>query len=180
MRSTTVPRATSRARRASDSPPAHMLARAGLTARGIICILIGWVAVLVALGHGAHEADQQGACNCSRQALRLGLAMLLGFGFAAYALWRLSEAAYGVAARERHRPPAEVLGQAVIYAAFAYLTFEVHSCPRRRELILPAGADSGDQAEGARAVGPAEDALISLPAPNGPEVLKRPVPALKI
>src|SRR5260370_38917305 len=61
MRSTTIPRARNRARRASDSPTAHALARAGLTARGIIYILIGWVAVLVALGRGAHEADQQGA-----------------------------------------------------------------------------------------------------------------------
>src|SRR5258708_2684608 len=56
MRSTTIPRARNRARRASDSPTAHALARAGLTARGIIYILIGSVAVLGALGHGAREA----------------------------------------------------------------------------------------------------------------------------
>src|ERR1700730_12770159 len=61
MRTTTIPRARSRARRASETPTAHALARAGLTARGIIYILIGWVAVLVALGHGSHEADQEGA-----------------------------------------------------------------------------------------------------------------------
>src|SRR5260370_20395813 len=97
MRSTTIPRARKRARRASDSPTAHALARAGLTARGIIYILIGWVAVLVALGRGAHEADQQGALQLLAGkpygSVSLGL---LGIGFAAYALWRLSEAAYGV------------------------------------------------------------------------------------
>ena len=49
MRSTTIPRAKTKARRASDSPAAHVLARAGLTARGIIYILIGWVAVLVGI-----------------------------------------------------------------------------------------------------------------------------------
>src|SRR5260370_8293544 len=61
MRSTTIPRARNRARRASDSPTAHALARAGLTARGIIYILIGWVAVLGALGPGAHQPAQQAA-----------------------------------------------------------------------------------------------------------------------
>jgi uncharacterized membrane protein len=46
---TTLPRTRIRARRASGTPAARALARAGLTARGIIYILIGWVAVLVAL-----------------------------------------------------------------------------------------------------------------------------------
>jgi len=42
------------ARQASHSPAARFLARAGLTARGVIYILVGWVAVLVALGHSWH------------------------------------------------------------------------------------------------------------------------------
>ncbi len=45
------------ARRASDTPAAHALARAGLAARGVIYMLVGWVAVLVALGSGSHQAD---------------------------------------------------------------------------------------------------------------------------
>ncbi len=45
------------ARRASNSPVAHLLARAGLTARGVIYILVGWVAVLVAVGNSSREAD---------------------------------------------------------------------------------------------------------------------------
>ncbi len=51
-----------KARRACGSQPAHWVARAGLAARGIIYILIGWVAILVALGllifgvHGLCEA----------------------------------------------------------------------------------------------------------------------------
>ena len=50
MQSTSAAHVRSKARRASDSPVAQGLARAGLTARGIIYILIGLVAVLVALG----------------------------------------------------------------------------------------------------------------------------------
>ena len=85
------------ARRASDSPAAHFLARAGLIARGVIYILVGWVAVLVALGQSSREADQQGALQLlAGKSYGLVSLWLLGIGFAAYALWRLSEAAFGV------------------------------------------------------------------------------------
>jgi Domain of Unknown Function (DUF1206) len=127
MRSTAIPRATSRARRASKTPAAHVLARAGLTARGIIYILIGWVAVLVALGHGRHEANQQGALQLlAGKPYGTVSLWLLGIGFAAYALWRLSEAAYGVAGEgNRAGPRLRSLGRAVVYAGLAYLTFQV-------------------------------------------------------
>ncbi len=45
-------RVSMKARRASDSRAAQLLARAGLTARGVIYILIGIVAILVAIGQG--------------------------------------------------------------------------------------------------------------------------------
>src|SRR5258708_19167160 len=107
MRSTTVPRARSRARRASVTPTAHVVARAGLTARGIIYVLIGWVAILVALGHGSHEADQQGALQwLAGQPYRKVSLSVLGIRFPAYALSRLNHAAYR-AGREGKRscPP---------------------------------------------------------------------------
>ena len=85
------------ARRASDSPASTALARAGLAARGVIYILIGWVAILVALGQTSHEADQQGALQLlAGKPYGLVSLWLLGIGFAGYALWRLSEAAFGV------------------------------------------------------------------------------------
>ena len=129
MRTTTIPRARRTARRASDSPAAHVLARAGLTARGIIYVLIGWVAVLVALGHVSHEADQQGALQLLAGKPYGSVSLwLLGIGFAAYALWRLSEVTYGVAGDGNGvGPRLKSLGRAVIYAGFAYLTFEILS-----------------------------------------------------
>jgi Domain of Unknown Function (DUF1206) len=97
MHSISVTGMTRRARRASDSPAAHLLARAGLTARGVIYLLIGWVAVLVALGHSSREADQQGALQLlAGKPYGLVSLWLVGIGFAAYALWRLGEAAFGV------------------------------------------------------------------------------------
>jgi RNase P/RNase MRP subunit POP5 len=105
------------------------LARAGLTARGVIYILIGWVAVLVALGHSSREADQQGALQMlAGTSYGLVSLWLLGIGFAAYALWRLSEAAFGVTGeRPGAGPRLKSLARAVIYAGLCYLTFSVIS-----------------------------------------------------
>lgn len=97
MPSTTSARVSARARHASHSRPAQAVARAGLAARGVIYILIGWVAVMVALGLGRGEADQRGALQMlSAKPYRLASLWLLAAGFVAYALWRLSEAAFGV------------------------------------------------------------------------------------
>jgi Domain of Unknown Function (DUF1206) len=122
-------RVSTSARRASHSPAARALARAGLTARGIIYILIGWVAILVALGQSSREADQQGALQLlAGKPYGLVSLWLLGIGFAAYALWRLSEAAFGVTGEGNGAGPRlKSLVRALVYAGFAYLTFQVIS-----------------------------------------------------
>ena len=127
MRSMATARASGTARRAADSPAARALARAGLTARGILYILIGWVAILVAIGQTSQEADQQGALQLlAGQPFGLVLLWLLGIGFAGYALWRLSEAAFGVTGEGYGAGPRlKSLIRAVIYAFFAYLTFTI-------------------------------------------------------
>jgi hypothetical protein len=129
MHSAPAPNVTRTARRASRSPAAHFLARAGLTARGVIYILVGWVALLVALGHSSSEADQQGALHLlAGKPYGLVSLWLLGIGFAAYALWRLSEAAFGVTGEPPGAGPRlKSLARAVIYAALSYLTFTVIS-----------------------------------------------------
>jgi Domain of Unknown Function (DUF1206) len=115
------------ARSASNSPAAHALARAGLTARGVIYILIGWLAILLAVGKSSQQANQQGALQLvAKQPFGLGLLWLLGIGFAAYALWRLSEAAFGVTVDGKGAGPRlKSLIRAIIYASFAATTFSV-------------------------------------------------------
>ena len=115
------------ARRASKSPTARFLARAGLAARGVIYILVGWVAVLVALGHSSREADQLGALQLlAGKSYGIVLLWLLAVGFAGYALWRLSEAAFGVTGDQPGiGPRLKSLARAVVYAGFSYLTFTV-------------------------------------------------------
>lgn len=127
MRSIQAVRASASARRASRSEPVHGLARAGLVARGVIYILIGVVAILVALGHSSQQADQQGALQLlAGKAYGLVALWLLGAGFAGYALWRLSVAAFGGAGEGTGMGARlKSLAQAVFYALFAVLTFEV-------------------------------------------------------
>ena len=139
MHSVSAPNAMRTGRRASNSPAAHFLARAGLTARGVIYILIGWVAVLLALGHSTHEADQQGALQMlAGKSYGLVSLWLLGIGFAGYALWRLSEAAFGVTGEgDGAGPRLKSLGKAVVYASFAVLTFKV--------ILGAAGSQTGRQ-----------------------------------
>jgi hypothetical protein len=126
MHSVSAPDVMHTARRASGSPAAHFLARAGLTARGVIYILVGWVAVLVALGRSSREADQQGALQllAGKSYGQVSL-WVLGIGFAGYALWRLSEAAFGVTGEPPGAGP--TLARAVVYAGLSYLTFTVIS-----------------------------------------------------
>src|ERR1700758_1822442 len=138
MRSTATARASTSARRASDSPAARALARAGLTARGVLYILIGWGAILVAFGQtSGSQANQQGALQLlARQPYGLVSLWLLGIGFAGYALWRLSEAAFGVTGEGNGAGPRlKSLVRALIYAFFSYLTFRII-----------AGASTGSQA----------------------------------
>src|ERR1700740_835298 len=127
MHKVSTPHVMRTARRASDSPAAHFLARAGLTARGVIYILIGWVAVLVALGHSSREADQQGALQLlAGKSYGLGSLWLPAIGFAPYARWRLSEAACGVRGeRPGAGPRLKSLARAIVYAGLCYLTFTV-------------------------------------------------------
>lgn len=116
-----------RARRASSSSATQWLGRAGLAARGIIYILMGVVAVLVAIGHSSHPADQQGALQLlAAQPYGLVALVLLALGFIAYALWQLSQAAFGVTGEDDSAMQRlKAAGIAVAYAGLAYLTIKV-------------------------------------------------------
>src|SRR5438445_436497 len=53
--------ARSTGRRAASSTAMRWLARAGLAARGVMYVIIGWIAVQVAFDHSRQQADQTGA-----------------------------------------------------------------------------------------------------------------------
>jgi hypothetical protein len=105
------------------------MARAGLAARGIIYILTGWIAILVAAVHSTREADQEGALQyLAGKPYGMASLWLLGIGFACYALWRFSEAAFGVTGEGNGAGPRlKSLFRGLVYAGLAYLTFQVIS-----------------------------------------------------
>ena len=120
MTTTSGAAAVDAAENAANSTPMSWLARIGLTARGVVYLVMGWLAVLVATGGRAH-VDQRGALTEVLAApFGTALVWLLALGFAAYSLWRLSEAAFGVTgAPPGPGPRLQSLARAIAYAALA-------------------------------------------------------------
>ncbi len=112
------------ARRAANSKWLDRLARLGLVARGIIYVLVGWLALQVAFGKSGKQADRGGAVQeIATKPFGTALLWLLGIGFAGLALWRFSEVFFGPAgtsddAGERLKS----LARALLYTAFAVTT----------------------------------------------------------
>lgn len=117
--------ALSSARRASHGATMAAFARFGLAARAFVYLVIGVLAVEIALGHRSQEADQRGAfAAIAQHSYGTVLLWVLGVGFASYALWRFTEAAFGTAADgDKGGPRAKSLARGVIYAGFAVSTF---------------------------------------------------------
>jgi hypothetical protein len=104
----------------ADSRPIGWAARLGLTARGVVYLLMGLLAVMVARGSAA-ELDQKGALAqvVARPFGELVVAAM-AVGFAGYALWRLSEAAFGVRGEGRGiGPRLQSLVRGLVYAGLA-------------------------------------------------------------
>ena len=103
-------------------------ARAGLTARGVIYLLVGALALQIAFGGSSEQADRQGALEEIAEK-PLGSVMLwaLGIGLVGMAVWRLSEAVFGAVGPDGHKWTKRLASAArfVFYAFVAYsvLTF---------------------------------------------------------
>ncbi len=121
--------ATATMRRASHGDAMTVLARWGLSARAAIYLLIGVLALALASGSRRGETDQRGALQeLTRHAGGTFLVWVIGIGLAGYALWRLSEAAFGVVGEGRKvGPRVQSFARAVIYAFFAVSAFKVVS-----------------------------------------------------
>ena len=71
------------------------IARVGLVARGLLHLVVAFLALRIAFGDRSHEVDQRGAlATVVRQPSGRVLVALLGVGFLAYALWRFVQAAF--------------------------------------------------------------------------------------
>jgi hypothetical protein len=69
------------------------LARAGLAAKGILYAVLGLLALAIARGDSAQDADQEGAlCAVAAQPFGGVLVAAMALGLLGYALWRLAQA----------------------------------------------------------------------------------------
>jgi hypothetical protein len=79
--------------RFGDSDWVERMGRLGLVAKGASFVLVGVLAVLVALGVGGAATDRNGALRLlSKEPWGFVLLAALGLGFGAYAAWRLAQA----------------------------------------------------------------------------------------
>ncbi|MEV8523927.1 MULTISPECIES: DUF1206 domain-containing protein [unclassified Streptomyces] len=107
----------STARRSAQNETLTAAGRAGFGARGLVYVLIGLLAIRIAMGSGGGEADRQGALR-EIAARPFGNVLLwaLVAGFGGMALWRASRA---VPLRGPHRKTGSRLldgGRALFYA----------------------------------------------------------------
>ncbi|MER5224490.1 DUF1206 domain-containing protein [Streptomyces flaveus] len=96
--------------------------RAGFAARGVVYVLIGVLAVRIALGSGGESADRQGAlAQVAAQPFGKSMLWALVVGFGCMALWRGARA---LGRGPRHKAASRVLdgGRAVFYAAICWAT----------------------------------------------------------
>ncbi|MCU1673267.1 MAG: putative integral rane protein [Frankiales bacterium] len=91
------------ARKAEDSESVEWLARLGLVSRGLVWLIIGALAVQVALG-GNDRVDKNGALRAIKdKPFGELLLVVLAIGFLGYAAWRLLEGAVGHRDQEEGR-----------------------------------------------------------------------------
>ncbi|MER7407564.1 DUF1206 domain-containing protein [Streptomyces sp. NPDC000070] len=112
-----------RARRAVRGSVTEGAARAGLTARGVIYLLVGVLALQIAFGDTGEQADRGGAlAELSQKPFGAVLLWALGIGLVGMALWRLSEMLFGSVGPDGRSARKRLLATArfVFYAFVAY------------------------------------------------------------
>jgi len=115
-----------RARRTTTGGPTgngalELLGRAGFLARGVMYVVIGWIALQIAVGDTRQQADRTGALH-TLSATPFGVAALwvLVVGFFGMAAWRLSEAVWPTGEGRKATARLSTLAKAVVYAVLGY------------------------------------------------------------
>ena len=104
------------------------LARAGFAARGIVYVIIGILAIKLALGSGHTSANQQGALRAiAAQPFGNVLLILVAVGLGGYALWRLARAAlgHGPEGADSGVDRVAALASGVVYAGFCAIAVTI-------------------------------------------------------
>lgn len=109
------------AARAGDHPAVEWGARLGYAASGVLHLLLGYLAVQIAVGSGDdRQASQSGAlASLADDPVGQVLLWVIVLGFAMLTLWQLTELVVRTEAFDK----AKAGGKVVLYAALAWTTF---------------------------------------------------------
>lgn len=114
--------------RVAQSSGFEWLPRAGFVARGVIYVIVGALAVEVAVGSSGTSASQQGALQTiARQPFGKVLLVAVAIGLAGYSSWRLVRAALGRGPEDSDSAFDRVaaLASGLVYAALCALAIEI-------------------------------------------------------
>lgn len=114
------------ARRVANRGPLRLLAPAGLLARGLMYIVVGWIALRIAFGKSSQQADRSGALHALGGTPFGAVALwVLVIGFFGMALWQLSEALLGSPSGGRQAGTRlRALARGLIYGILGYGVLE--------------------------------------------------------
>lgn len=116
--------AGARARQHADRA-VDRLARLGLASRGIVYLLIAWLAIRIAFGHRG-QADRQGALgDIASHAAGKVVLVVMAVGFLGYALWRGTQVIRGTPGEDGAKDwgkRAVSAGRGLLYLGFAVST----------------------------------------------------------
>ncbi|WP_107417983.1 DUF1206 domain-containing protein [Streptomyces sp. CB03238] len=140
----------SKARGKSGRTAVEVAGRWGFAARGVIFLLVGVLALRIAFGHNAEQADKGGALTeVAAKPLGSVLLWLLGIGLVGMALWQLTEALWGN--KTTHRLLSA--GRTLFYAVVAWSV-----------LVFASGDHSGGGGESDRQSHDMTARVLELPA----------------
>jgi uncharacterized protein DUF1206 len=112
------------------------LARAGFVARGVVYVMVGILAIKLALGSGGANASQEGALQTiAAQPFGKTLLILVAIGLGGYAVWRLTRALLG------HGPEGSDSGFDRVSAAASGIVY-AGLCAIAVEILLGSGGGS--------------------------------------
>ena len=116
-------------REAEQSDWLDTAVRVGLVAYGVVHLLIGWLAVQLALGPGQEDASANGAMHeLARQPFGKTMVWAVAVGMLLLVVWRLIEAGFGhreAEGSDRLRKRAASVLKAVIYGALGVTALRV-------------------------------------------------------
>jgi hypothetical protein len=138
----------------SEARPAiKWLARLGMGCAGLLWIVVGALAVQVALGTGGETTDKTGALQeIAEQPLGTALLVVVAIGFAGYALWRFVAGALGSKLETN-----EDMNWAKRLWYFARGAFYAFLCYTTVSVLVGSGSSSGGEQQ-------QTEAIFDLPA----------------